>query len=68
MGVSGAAQSQSGQPTGQVPSTGSMQPSTLGPMLTAQHNWPSVQHSVPQQLPLSQASPLHGGVLQVPEQ
>ena len=49
--VSGAAQTHSGQPGGQVSSTGSVQAGgPTGPTGTTQHSWPSVQHSEPQQL------------------
>jgi hypothetical protein len=58
MGVAGAAQSQSAQPIGHVPLTGSKQRTTVGPSVTSQQICVPVQHCVPQQVePTSQVAP-----------
>jgi hypothetical protein len=64
--VSAEAQSQLGQPTGQVPFTGSWQPVTTAPRDTSQQSCPTPQQTVPQQFSPGQALSLQGGVPQVP--
>jgi hypothetical protein len=67
IGVSGSAQTQPGQPTGQVPLTGAAHCSTLGPKLIMQQSWPEEQQMLPQQTPpVLQAAPSHGGVPHLP--
>ena len=51
IGVLGAAQLQFEQPVGQVPFTGSKQPMTVGPIVTAQQICVPVQHCPLQQVP-----------------
>jgi hypothetical protein len=63
IGVAGAAQLQFEQPVGHVPLTGSKQPITVGPSVTAQQICVPVQHPLPQQVePGLQAAPtsVHG--------
>ena len=66
MGVSGEAQTQPGQPTGQVPLTGAAQCSVLGPTLIMQQSSPEPQQLVPQQTSPLQMFVPQGGVPQVP--
>ena len=66
MGVSGAAQTQPGQPTGQVPLTGAVHCSADGPSWIMQQSSPEAQQLVPQQTSPLQVFTPHGGVPQVP--
>jgi hypothetical protein len=67
MGVSGEAQTQAVQPTGQVPFTGAVQTVLATGPGSLQQSWPAVQHCVSQQKsePVH-LLPLHGGSPQVP--
>ena len=65
MGVSGDAQTQEGQPAGQVPPdfAGSKQPMVVTMLETSQQICPEAQHAVPQQtLAGAQTPPPGGGV------
>jgi hypothetical protein len=67
MGVSGEAQTQAEQPTGQVPFTGVVHPNLSWGPGTLQQSWPALQHSVLQQnWDALHVVPLHGGSPQVP--